>query len=240
MHHKMPFSIKSWWLALLAVLGIGFFCFLGTWQLSRAYQKETLLSNFQARMQKNPLKVDQLSQTGDLRFYLATLSGEFDNAHTLLLDNKTFHGQVGYQIYTPFHAEGLASPILVDRGFIPRGATRQHLPLIKPIQGRLQIKGLLNLPPAYFALGDIFESKTFTWPLRVQYLELQELRTALPYDLFPYILSLTPTSSPYPIEWRIVITGPEKHRGYAFQWFALALTLLILFVALNWNRDRFH
>jgi len=28
------------------------------------------------------------------------------------------------------------------------------------------------------------------------------------------------------------------HLGYAFQWFALAATLLIIFVALNWKKTK--
>ena len=45
---------------------------------------------------------------------------------------------------------------------------------------------------------------------------------------------MTPNhTAAYPIEWKIVSVGPERHGAYALQWFALALTLLILWVALN-------
>jgi len=37
----------------------------------------------------------------------------------------------------------------------------------------------------------------------------------------------------YTVKWQIVMMSPEKHNAYAIQWFALALTLLVLFLALN-------
>jgi cytochrome oxidase assembly protein ShyY1 len=38
----------------------------------------------------------------------------------------------------------------------------------------------------------------------------------------------------YPIEWQQIATvSPARHRAYALQWFAFALTLLILCIVLN-------
>lgn len=229
----MPFKIKNWKLALLAFIFIGIFCGLGTWQLSRAKQKEVLLANFDERLKATHRTSAELALSSDWRFYRARLHGYFDNEHTFLLDNKTFHGQVGYEIYTPFKAEGLLFPILVDRGFIPLGKNRNSLPNIAPITAKTEITGLLNLPPAYFALGNMADSKSVNWPLRIQYVNLSELKNVYNTTLFPYILLLAPDQTPYAIEWKIVISGPEKHKGYALQWFALALTLLILFIVLN-------
>ncbi len=224
-------AITHWKFTLFIFSFIALFIGLGTWQLKRAQQKEIILANFHARMTQSPLIATDLTATAspaDKRFYRVTLTGHFDNAHTFLLDNKTFQRQIGYEIYTLFTAQGVVAPILVDRGFIPLGASRNHLPLIKPITGRVTITGMLNTPPAYAALGAMYEEKKpLTWPLRVQFIELKPLQTLLPQkeNFYPYILLLTPQDP--------VIMGPEKHKGYAVQWFALALTLLILFVVLN-------
>jgi surfeit locus 1 family protein len=178
------------------------------------------------------LDIDQ-----DLRFFRATLVGEFDNAHSVLLDNKIHEGKIGYEVYTPFMADGLAAPILVDRGFIPMGATRRELPSLRNMPGKMIITGMLNFPPAYVSFGKLTDSQTF--PLRVEYIQLNELSTVLGSSLFPYVLSITPKSpAAYDLEWQVVTMKPEKHMGYAIQWFAFAFTLLILFVALN--RPRIH
>jgi surfeit locus 1 family protein len=234
MHHKMSVVIKNWKLNLLAFAFILLFVKLGYWQLARAHEKEIILKSFTERTLHSPLHAQSLSQNKDLRFYPIQLSGQFDNAHTVLLDNKIQEGKIGYEVYTPFKAEGLTSPILIDRGFISIGQSRQILPLIKSIIGKATISGILNLPPAYAAFGEMTDSPSHTWPLRVEYVNLNQLAAYFNYSVTPYILSINPHHpAAYAIKWEIVVMRPEKHRAYAFQWFAFALTLLILSTALN-------
>jgi surfeit locus 1 family protein len=235
---RLGYKMKKLWLyRILALILIGILASLGYWQLSRAKQKEILLQSFEKRTAEAPLPTSVLQQkeSSDLRFYRTTLSGTFDNKHTFLLDNKTDHGKVGYEVYTSFKANGLATAILVDRGFVPIGKSRKELPSIKPIIGNVSILGMLNLPPNYVAFGQMQESSHLTSPLRIQFVSLSELSTLLGETFFPYILTITPEDpAAYHIQWQNFITmPPERHRGYAVQWFALALTLLILCVALN-------
>lgn len=235
----MPLRIKNWKLAILAWVLIGFFISLGCWQLSRSEQKKSLLDSFDKRTQANPLLASDLKPNHDLRFYRVKLQGHFDNEHTLLLDNKTSHGQVGYEVYTPFLPKGSNTPLLIDRGFLPlKGRNRALTTPVKAVEGEVTITGMLNLPPAYVALGKISDPGSRK-PLRVQYINTRELSDILGYSLFSYIVSIEPSHpAAYAMEWQIVIMPPEKHMGYAVQWFALALTLLILFVVLNCRLER--
>lgn len=235
-------KLKNKWLALLALIFFIIFIALGTWQLSRAKQKKLLLQTYAQRMQLPPRNLTTLFDEPDWRFYRLTLSGHFDNQYTFLLDNKTFHNQVGYEIYTLFIADHFPTPILIDRGFIPRGKDRAVLPAINSVIGTVTITGLINTPPAYVALGDILDAKTISWPLRVEYIDTKALTKILAdtkehkgiSKIFPYVVMLEANQSEaYAMEWDIVIMKPEKHIGYALQWFAFALVLLILFVALN-------
>jgi surfeit locus 1 family protein len=238
MHQKMTFKIKNWKLALLALIFICFFIALGCWQVSRANQKKALLQAYAERAQHSPLTAHDLNQPGDWRFYRATLSGTYDNEHSLLLDNTIYKGQVGYEVYTPFRANGLATPILIDRGFVPIGRSRQELPSIYAITGNVQILALINQPLKYVAYGQINDSSQIRWPLRIEYVKTSELTKLLGYAIAPYVLNLSPDDpAAYTVEWKVVTMGPERHMGYAVQWFAFALTLLILFVALNRNKE---
>lgn len=232
---KMRFKIKNWKLALLALLFFCLFTTLGFWQVWRAQQKHILLKSFAERTVREPFPATSLiSKDDDLRFYRVKLTGVFDNQHNFLLDNKIFRGRVGYEIYTPFYSKDLTEPILVDRGFVPGPASRKDLPGINTIIGTVSIVGMLNVPPRYVALGKIQESAQTHWPLRIEYINLAELAKLLNYPLFRYVLNLEATDpASYAMEWQVVTMGPEKHIGYAIQWFALALTLLILFVVLN-------
>lgn len=227
-------KIRNWKLALLALIFFSLFIFLGFWQISRANQKKILLQSYAERAQHSPLLANDLLSAQDHRFYQARLQGTFDNEHSFLLDNKIYQDMIGYELYTPFHAIGLKKPILIDRGFIAMGPNREILPEIKKIIGVVTISGMLNNPPTYVAFGAMAESATNTWPLRVEYINLNEISTLQKESYFPYVLTLTPKDpAAYAIEWQIVAMGPERHMGYALQWFAFATTLLILFVALN-------
>lgn len=234
----MSIKIVNWKLAVVALVFFCLFTSLGIWQLLRAQQKQILLKSFTERTEHAPFTAQHLNQVNDWRFYQVELEGYFDHQHTVLLDNKTHHGKIGYEVYTPFKATGLNTYILVDRGFIPLGASRSNLPVINTPDKKVAIKGMLNLPPTYVALGEMLASAEAKWPLLIEYIEIDELAEFTKLSLFPYVLTLTPNDeAAYEIEWRAVTTGPERHQGYAVQWFALALTLLILFVALNRKKN---
>lgn len=224
--------IANWKLALLALVFFCLFSWLGVWQLQRASQKSVLMKSFAARMAQEPLTVQDLAVPQ--RFSRLKLQGKFDAQHTFLLDNKTFHGQIGYEVYTPFKADGLETTILIDRGFIPLHTNRAILPTLQTPAQTVTIIGMLNLPPSYVALGEMRESERTSWPQRIEYIHLDKIAKLLRTPLFPYIVTIAPNDpAAYAVEWKAVIMGPERHRGYALQWFALALTLLILFFALN-------
>jgi surfeit locus 1 family protein len=230
----MFIHITNWKLALLALLFFCLFTSLGIWQLKRAEQKSLLIKTYAERTLQTPLAAQDLHESKDLRFHRIQLQGKFDTEHTFLLDNKTFHGQIGYQVYTPFQAKGLKTQILVDRGFIPLGTRRDVLPTIHTPSETITITGLINKPPTYVALGEMRESRDTRWPMRVEYINIDQLTALMSQPFSSDIITLTPNHpAAYAIEWQPVITGPERHRGYAVQWFALSLTLLILFVALN-------
>lgn len=231
----MTFNWKKWLLNLLALAFICLFTSLGYWQLSRAHEKEKLLASFAQRTAQKPVTNKQLYTAKDWRFYQANVSGYFDNQHTFLLDNRTYQKKVGYEVYTPFITDSFNQILLVDRGFIPIGS-RTVTPEIKPIIGHKTITGIFNLPPTYVALGEMTESKQVTWPLRVEYVQLAKMGEFINKTIFPYVLILDPKSPfAYALEWKVVIMPPERHRGYALQWFAFALTLLIISAGLNYR-----
>jgi len=228
--------LKNIKLTLLNLLLITAFISLGVWQLDRARQKNILLQILNQRAALTPYQAKELVTTADLRFYPVSLKGKFDNNHVLLLDNKTHQGHVGYEVYIPFHAQGLTNPILVDRGFLPAGPNRQQLPKASSIVGEITINGILNLPPKYVALGAMSEPATAQpspFPMRVEFINIKALSTLLSQPLFPYVLSLDPKHPvALPRSPQATPITPQKHIVYAVQWFAFATTLLVLLVAL--------
>lgn len=215
--------------AFITFLFICLFCRLGFWQLHRAQEKVALAKQLSERSHAIPKPFNSLDIKTDLRFYKTIITGEFDNQHTLLLDNKILNNQIGYEVYTPFKLHTSPQVILVDRGFIPASAHRDQLPTITPLLGSRKLEGTLNTAPNYVAWGALFEPPLH-FPLRVEYIDLSLLSQLVKTPLMPYVLQLTPAT------WPPSTLTPEKHRAYAVQWFAFALTLLILFAVLNTRR----
>lgn len=204
---------------------------LGFWQLHRAEFKRELIAQYAHRSQMAPLKITDLNNSQDQRFYRLTVTGTFDNAHSLLIDNKIHDHQVGYELITPLQIENQHHYLLVDRGWIAAGKNRAQLPAIPLIKGRQTLTGiLLETNPKGFHLGtDQFNHQ---WPWRVQTLPIAQLPKLLGQPIYTYILAL----EPQPFTTRGL--QPERHSGYAFQWFALAATLGLIYLFLNLKRRK--
>jgi len=230
---------KHWFLNLLGMTLVLCFLALSHWQYQRAQEKEQLLNHFQARKLAKPLTNQELRQTKDERFYRASLQGTFDHAHTILLDNRTYQGKIGYEVYTPFHIKNSNAVILVDRGFVPlSGRNRNSKPALN-FPHKTMITGLLNLPPRYYAKGQMINDAALHPLIRVEFIDLGALSKLLHHPLMPYILQLSESDdAAYAITWQSSIMPKEKHLAYALQWFALSVTLLVLLVALNMRKKR--
>ena len=232
-----PYHFTFKFLSLTTVLVL-LFCYLGLWQYHRAEQKRILIEQYEHRPHEKPIDFEKLFvKAQDPRFYAIQLKGKFDNQHHILLDNRTHEGQVGYEVYTPFLVAGTDKGILIDRGWVPANRSRAILPDIQPVEATLTLRGVVNTAPTYFSLGPMTDSLASPFPLRVQYLKLAELSPLLGYTLAPYLVWLDPKDSHgFERQFKVTFMGPEKHLMYTVQWFAFALSLLVLFVVLNLHR----
>jgi len=222
------------WMAVLVItLGVFFgLVKLAHWQWSRAEQKEARLARLAERA-KNPLSLGELLRREDVPVdYRAWIEGRFDNRHALLLDNRTWEGQVGYQLLLPLHTDH--GWLLVNLGWLPAPLYRQQLPGFAPISEAQRITGRLAGFDSGVTLADTPPEPG--WPKRIQALEHEELERALRRPLLPFVLLLD-ESVPlgYPRHWQPVVIPPERHRAYALQWLGLALVWLIG-VILVWQR----
>lgn len=228
----MRYTFKPHWLTTLATLILfPILISLGFWQLHRAEFKRELIAQYAHRSQMAPLNIADLNKQQDQRFYRLTVTGSFDNAHSLLIDNKIHDHQIGYELITPFAVKDQNKYLLVDRGWIAASKNRAQLPTIPLIEGKQTLTGiLLETNPKSFQLGE--DSFGKQWPWRVQTLPTAALPKLLGQPVYSYILSL----EPQPLTARGL--QPERHSGYAFQWFALAATLGLIYLFVNLKRHK--
>jgi len=214
---------------------------LGLWQMERAAVKRDLVEQRAARELVAPLQLDrETTLTVDDRYRPAEVRGHYVAEQQWLQDNRVYRGQPGYHVFTPFQPVGGDAPrLLVNRGWVSVGAARDLLPALPVPQAEVTLNGRLDSPASVgLVLGDV-PLDSIADRVVVQSLDIAALAAARGMDLLRYALVLDegqPGALQY--DWSpIPEMGPEKHLGYAVQWFGLAVALLIIFVGVNTRRD---
>ncbi|MFZ2171412.1 MAG: SURF1 family protein, partial [Methylococcaceae bacterium] len=207
---------------------------LGTWQLGRAAEKRAFLE--QQEQASASSAIIELSTAIEIdadavRYNKVQAAGHYDQTHQFLIDNQISDGKAGYFVLTPFVLSGETKAVLINRGWIPLNKDRTILPDVHIKEQQTVVTGRINRFPAVGIKLAGAEIPTDSWPSVVQVVDGQVLAKKLTYPLFPFQIELDKDSPEgYKRDWRAsTIMLPEQHTAYAIQWFALALTLTILF-----------
>lgn len=235
--------------SLTTLLLIPVFVYLGFWQIDRYHEKLNQQQMLENRMHAPTMKIIPITNVRAItsvrpyRYRQLEVIGHFLNERQIYIDNQIVKGQVGYRVLTPFQPIGQPKILLVDRGWIPLGKSRNEMPLVKPVLGQQTLIGTINLPSNGLQLSHLFnktQDKTMSqisWPLRVQQIDFTNLASLLSQKLIPFILQLNLHD---PIGFNIQpITfnpPPSRHMAYAIQWFAMALAVLIYYLVINRKR----
>jgi len=197
-----------------------------------------MLEHYATRVEAPPVALRlPVSNIASWRYRRVLLSGRFDARHQFLLDNQINRGRAGYHVLTPLELLSGRRKVLVDRGWVPVGASRELLPDIAVTTDRVTLRGTVYIPyERAYSLGTMTGGET-GWPLRVQFIDFKQMARRLDSALGAMIVRLDP-KSPYGYrrEWQIAPMGPQRHLGYAVQWFALACALLVIYVLVNLRR----
>lgn len=229
------------WTRLAATVVLLALITLGFWQLERAAEKQRLQDLYNARAELSPKGPEHLTQRPEsLDHFRISVTGQYDQRYQILLDNKVHQGQAGYHVLTPLLLEHGVSAVLVNRGWVPWGPSREKLPEALAPAGEVVVAGRLRVPSAVgFTLGSS-ASSTNGWQVLWQSLDLKRYQGLAPFEVYPVIIRLNPDSEAggFVRDWPDYSDSwVARHRGYAFQWFALALALVIVLVALNLRRN---
>ena len=229
------------WL-LLALVCVAITCSLGFWQLGRAQTKLNWQAEITQKSQMPTLDGSFLGGLQDTQGHRAgllhrpiQLDGEWLDKYTVYLDNRQMNARPGFYVLTPLKVQATGGVVLVQRGWVGRDFTdRTRLPAIQTPSGGVTINGLIALPPSkLYALGEEVKS------VIRQNLDLQNFRVETGLPLMEIsVIQVGAASEGLLREWPQAATGVEKHYGYAFQWFGLALLIALLYVWFQIVRPR--
>lgn len=206
---------------------------LGFWQSARALEKELRLLKIEALTAQSPISLadalalaQQEQSLAEVNDFPVFIKGEFNPEQVFLLDNQVNKGRLGYRAYQVILTGEYAA--LVNLGWVPGSINRDELPEVAALDGQHQFKGNIRL----IEQGILLQEQSFAqghWPLRVQQIELDKFSALIGHQLLPFVIYLDKNESlGFDKNWQPIVMAPEKHRGYAFQWFSLALAWLLL------------
>lgn len=225
---------------LLAVLVAAVFCALGSWQLQRMHEKQALLAQAPPAVSA-PVALAVAAAAPErlhwVRDRFQFLSG------SVLLDNQLRDGRAGIKVYQAARAESGAA-VLVDLGWLALPADRR-LPPIVAEQGARDLQGLWAPAPATgIALGPALAPGTQPRTWLATRIDMSAIGTQLGLGgatLAPKVLRLDPAMPlGYARDLDLLpnTLPPSRHLGYAVQWFAMALAVLVIAAILQRRRKK--
>lgn len=229
-----------------AVIAIASFSWLGLWQIERAGEKELRKENFATRSNDAPILINQRLNITPAeidpdwwRYRRVELSGDGFAERQYLLDNRTRHGVAGYHVYLPILVTGVNRVVLVNRGWLETGVSRERLPDISLDAASLVVSGIVDRPRQTLLLGDDGYAGT-SWPKVVQRIDPAKTAHDLKRPVLPFVILMDATQPHgFAREWSPYLgIGPERHRGYAFQWLSLAAAVAVVWIVVHVRRVR--
>ena len=214
---------------------------LGFWQIRRAAWKVQLLKEQAERKAQPPRPLAKVPQAPAAANHIPVkLTGRYQTSHIFLLDNRVLNSKVGFEVLVPFEDKSVGRDVLVDRGFVPMGPTRQTMPRIPPMT-----------PHADTALGQVYvgdkEAATpahETTSLRpgVDIVEVASpalISRILGKPFYPHVVRLAKSDpNALPRYWPVTMMMPSRHRAYAVQWFLMAIAVLGAWGAFSFKREQ--
>lgn len=213
---------------------------LGFWQLDRAEQKRIINDQYKSRQETTIVDLNQeVNKNNDyLLWRKAEINGSFYIEKNILLDNQIYNQTAGFNIITPFRLAGTPWSILVNRGWQPNLVTRNIFPVISQVNDEQLLRGhLVKFPVAGIKLGEDNIEVINSSIIRLQRIDLDEINTFYSAQFLPYMIFLDPLIDKDLVSnFSLPVPESEKNYGYAFQWFAFAVTLLVIFLKLGIKR----
>lgn len=182
---------------------------LGTWQLQRKAEKETLLNTLAENQYKIPQDVDSLQTLEPFTPLYA--QGRFVPDKTIFLQAKTYKSKSGVYVLDLFQTVK-GNYFLIQRGW----AQKEISPL--PL-GKIKIEGIGRYPskPNFFQPPN--QPPTYFW------IDLKGLSQTLKIPLLPYYLVAKDSLDPHILPTEPFPIPSNNHLEYALTWYFLAFLI---------------
>lgn len=223
----------GWKMTTFVIVMLPLVLALGFWQLDRAREMRGYQDQYFARMAMTPEPPG--NHRDMLPFERLRLEGWYDAHMHFLVDNQVRQGRQGYWVVSRFTTvDGAAW--LVNRGWIAAPGTRDSLPEIPTPPDRVVVVGVFwpetGLVPLLAA-----EAVSGDWPRRVQRLDVARMAGPAGVEVHSEIRLEAGHPGVFAAAPLDAVFSPDRHRGYAVQWFGLAIALGVGFVLFGFRKN---
>jgi len=212
---------------LIAITCIVIMFLLGFWQLDRKSQKDQRLAQIESRQDAQALSLtDVIDSPYDYVDFAVRFSGKPKQA-LFYIDNRIKNSIAGYEILTPVKTDyGI---VLINLGWVPGSGNRKELPRISSPKTST-FEGRMYIPSDNRMISETnFNYGAF--PVLMQQIDFDEIQKHLGESVLPFTIRLKPEDNVgFVRDWQVVVMAPEKHLGYAIQWFGLGIAGLTVFL----------
>jgi surfeit locus 1 family protein len=229
----IPFVVT----VLLVAVGVS----LAQWQTRRAEQKLHIEASLVARAALPPVAVGAaLLDPAEVEYRQVRARGEFIRDWGIYLDNRPQNGRPGFYVVMPFRLTESGLSVLVERGWIPlnRSDRNRMKPFVTP-RGTIDIRGIARLHAG--RVMQLGAAPALKPAAIVQNLEIAAFSKAAGMPLQPIVIEQASVAGEVDDglirDWPTPSSGVAQHRGYAVQWYALALMALVFFIVTGCKRE---
>lgn len=222
---------------LLVLLGV----VLAQWQTRRAAEKQQIDMQLTARASAPVAALSATLLDADaFEYRRVSVRGQFVSDWPVYLDNRPQDGRPGFYVVMPFRIAGSTMHVLVERGWI--GLNKADRAAMLPFEtptGEVEINGTVRRHAGrVMQLGSAAALKPGAL---LQNLDISDFSTASGLAMQPVLIEQASTPGAVTDglvrDWPKPSSGIDMHRGYAFQWYALAVMAFLFFVVTGFRRE---
>jgi surfeit locus 1 family protein len=219
--HRLP--------SLIAIPGVILLLALGSWQVSRHFERSAENALRAERLAEPPIAVDAaLADPEGSRFRRVVATGRFDHGHEIHVYARSLRGNEGYFILTPLLREPL-QPILINRGWVPTNLRDPDRRAEGQVAGEVTVEGVLRTEARqpWLAPDNVPARNQWFW------FDLPGMTAAAAIPGAPraYVeAGSAPNPGGYPLGGQTQEQLIRPHLQYAVTWYILAVALAVIYV----------
>lgn len=226
------------WATVAVVPALAVLLALGVWQLQRLQWKNALIEEMQGRMQAPAIALPApIRDPGALRFRRVEITGRFLHERELHRVARSARNTRGLFVITPMALRD-GRRVLVNRGWVPVQRRDRASRPGSLVDGEVTVEGIVRLGGwrgvDWLRPANDPQANEWLW----MDLERMARSAGLENAVTDVYIDLAAGETPgtYPIGGQTRVNLRNDHLEYALTWFALALALLVIYVAFHLHR----